>query len=169
MVWAPSVEEIGAPNGPLPGRVPAVEGAAGGGPPFRRYVDLQTRCVPADKLSPDGRLREQLESIPPGRLLRLLGVEHVITDKGFDVWYDGAYYDLELSNRLESGQSVTIERADRLEATALGIFSHLEGADSLTARAPVAELTVVGPDREDEDLALPAGADLAAGHRPLAN
>ena len=80
---------------------------------------LQTLFVPADKLSPDGRLREQLSSqFPAGRLLRLLDVEHVITDKGFDVWYDGAYYDLELSNRLEPGQAVTIERADRLEATA---------------------------------------------------
>ena len=103
-VVATKLQEIVAPNLPLLWRLPAVDGYDGGVLPLRRYVDLQTLFVPADKLSPDGRLREQLESIPPGRLLRLLGVEHVITDKGFDVWYDGVYYDLELSNRLEPGQ-----------------------------------------------------------------
>ena len=95
--------------------------------------------------------------------MRLLGVEHVITDKGFDVWHDGVYYDLELSNRLEPGQSVTIERADRLEATALGIFSHLEGANSLPAGTPVAEVRVEGGDGADEIFVLRAGADTAEG------
>ena len=161
-VVASKLQEIVAPNLPLLWRLPAVDGYDGGVLPLRRYVDLQTLFVPADKLSPDGRARAaRVDSF--GRLLRLLGVEHVITDKGFDVWYDGAYYDLELSNRLEPGQAVTIERADRLEATALGIFSHLEGADSLPAGTPVAEVRVEGGDGADETFVLQAGADTAEG------
>ena len=167
-VVATKLQEIVAPNLPLLWRLPAVDGYDGGVLPLRRYVDLQTLFVPADKLSPDGRLREQLESIPPGRLLRLLGVEHVITDKGFDVWYEGAYYDLELSNRLEPGQSVTIERADRLEATGLGIFSHLEGANSLPTGTPVAEVHVEGADDADEVFVLRTGADTAEGQWTVA-
>ncbi len=162
-VVATKLQEIVAPNLPLLWRLPAVDGYDGGVLPLRRYVDLQTLFIPADKLSPDGRLREQLELIPPGRLLRLLGVEHVITDKGFDVWYDGVYYDLELSNRLETGQMVTIERADRLDATALGVFSHLEGADSLPAGTPVVEIQVESGDGMEETFVLQAGVDTAEG------
>ncbi len=162
-VVATKLQEIVAPNLPLLWRLPAVDGYDGGVLPLRRYVDLQTLFVPADKLSPDGRLREQIESVPSGRLLRLLGVEHVITDKGFDVWHDGVYYDLELSSRLEPGQVATIKRADRLQATALGIFSHLENADSLPVGTPVAEIRVEGGDGTEQSFVLRAGVDTAEG------
>ena len=162
-VVATKLQEIVAPNLPLLWRLPAVDGYDGGVLPLRRYVDLQTLFVPADKLSPDGRLREQIKAVPSGRLLRLLGVEHVITDKSFDVWHDGVYYDLELSSRLEPGQVVTIERADRLEATALGIFSHLEDADSLPSGTPVAEVRVEGGDGTEQTFVLRAGVDTAEG------
>ena len=162
-VVAAKLQEIVAPNLPLLWRLPAVDGYDGGVLPLRRYVDLQTLFVPADKLSPDGRLREQLESVPSGRLLRLLGVEHVITDKSFDVWHDGVYYDLEFSNRLDPGQMATLERADRLEATALGIFSHLEDAGSLPAGTPVAEVRVEGGDGTVQTFVLQAGVDTAEG------
>ena len=104
LVVASKLQEIVAPNLPLLWRLPAVDGYDGGVLPLRRYVDLQTLFIPAGELAEDGRLREQLEAVPPSRLLRLLGVEHVITDKGFDVWWDDVYYDLELSTRLKPGR-----------------------------------------------------------------
>lgn len=162
LVVASKLQEIVAPNLPLLWRLPAVDGYDGGVLPLRRYVDLQTLFIPAGELAEDGRLREQLQTVPPSRLLRLLGVEHVLTDKGFDVWWDDVYYDLELSTRLQPGEAVTVLEADRLEATGLGLWSYLEGGAALPDGAPVAEVWVEGRD-DGRALTLRAGQDTAEG------
>ncbi len=162
LIVASKLQEIAAPNLPLLWRLPAVDGYDGGVLPLRRYVDLQTLFIPAGELAEDGRLREQLQSAPPSRLLRLLGVEHLVTDKGFDVWWDGIYYDLELSTRLKPGQSVVVQEADRLDATGLGLWSHLAGGGELPDGAPVAEVLVEGAGGS-ETLLLRAGQETAEG------
>jgi len=162
LVVANKLQEIVAPNLPLLWRLPAVDGYDGGVLPLRRYVDLQTLFVPAGARAEDGRLREQLESVPPSRLLRLLGVEHVITDKTFDLWRDGVYYDLELSTRLRPGETAVVQEADRLEATGLGLWSHLAGGAALPAGAAVAEVVVEGAARS-ETVLLRAGQETAEG------
>lgn len=163
LVVASKLQEIVAPNLPLLWRLPAVDGYDGGVLPLRRYVDLQTLFIPTGQLAEDGRLREQLQAVPPSRLLRLLGVEHVVTDKGFDVWRDGVYYDLELSTRLAPGETVVIEDAGRLEATGLGLWSHLDGGAALPANAPVAEVLVEGVDGRSAQWVLAAGQQTAEG------
>jgi hypothetical protein len=90
-------------------------------------------------------------------------VAHVITDKGFDLWVDGVYYDLELSSSLERGEAVTLARADRLEATDLGVFTHLEGAGSLDHGASVAEIEILGKDGSRQVRQILAGVDTAEG------
>jgi hypothetical protein len=164
LVVASKLQEIVAPNLPLLWRLPAVDGYDGGVLPLQRYVDLQTLFVPADRLAPDGRLREQLQTTPPSRLLRLLDVEHIITDKVFDVWVDGVYYDLQLSSRLaEAGRAVTIDASDRLQSTTIGLFSHLEGAAALPAGTPVAEVAVSATDGSVQRFELRAGEHTAEG------
>ncbi len=162
LVVAHKLQEIVAPNLPLLWRLPAVDGYDGGVLPLRRYVDLQTLFVPAGALAEDGRLREQLESVPASRLLRLLGVEQVITDKTFDLWRDGVYYDLELSTRLGPGETALVQDADRLEATGLGLWSHLAGGAALPSGAAVAEVLVEGAGRS-ETVLLRAGQETAEG------
>ncbi|HSN74392.1 MAG TPA: hypothetical protein VL334_04745, partial [Anaerolineae bacterium] len=162
LVVASKLQEIVAPNLPLLWRLPAADGYDGGVLPLRRYVDLQTLFVPPGELAEDGRLREQLEAVPPSRLLRLLGVEHVLTDKGFDVWRDGVYYDLELSTRLAPGEAAVVQEADRLEATGLGLWSHLDGGAALPDGAPVAEVLVEGAGGS-ATLLLRAGLETAEG------
>lgn len=162
LVVASKLQEIVAPNLPLLWRLPAADGYDGGVLPLRRYVDLQTLFIPAGELAEDGRLREQLRSVPASRLLRLLGVEHIITDKTFDLWWDDVYYDLELSTRLAPGQTTTVLEADRLEATGLGLWSHVEGAAALPAGAPIAEVLVEGA-QGSETLLLRAGVETAEG------
>jgi hypothetical protein len=162
LVVASKLQEIVAPNLPLLWRLPAVDGYDGGVLPLRRYVDLQTLFIPDDELAEDGRLREQLQSVPPSRLLRLLGVEHVLTDKGFDVWWDGVYYDLELSTRLKPGETVVVQETDRLEATGLGLWSHLDGGGGLSDGALVAEVLIEGVGG-NEALLLRAGQETAEG------
>lgn len=163
LVVASKLQEIVAPNLPLLWRLPAVDGYDGGVLPLQRYVDLQTLFIPADQLAPDGRLREQLQETPPSRLLRLLGVEHVITDKVFDVWQDDVYYDLQLSTRVAPGQTVSVDSADRLEATAIGVFSHLDTAVGVPDGAPVADVIVVDASGAEQRFALAAGEHTAEG------
>ncbi len=164
LVVASKLQEIVAPNLPLLWRLPAADGYDGGVLPLQRYVDLQTLFVPPDRLAPDGRLREQLQAVPPARLLRLLGVAHVITDKVFDVWVDGVYYDLQLSSSLaHAGDAVTVDGAGRLESTAIGLFSHLEGAGAVPAGAAVAEVALVEADGAVQRFVLRAGEHTAEG------
>jgi hypothetical protein len=163
LVVASKLQEIVAPNLPLLWRLPAVDGYDGGVLPLQRYVDMQSLFVPPERLEPDGRLREQLKEVPSSRLLRLLGVEHVITDKVFDVWQDGVYYDLQLSSRLGPGAEVVVDSAGRLEATTIGLFTHVEGAAGLAAGTPVAEVLVAQPGGRPLRFELLAGEHTAEG------
>jgi len=87
--------EVIAPNLSLRLQLPGIDGYDGGLLPTQDYDKLQTLFLPADQRLPDGRMREQLRQIPPGRLLDLTGVRFVLTDKQNDLWADNVYYDLE--------------------------------------------------------------------------
>lgn len=161
LIVASKLQEIAAPNLSLLWRLPAVDGYDGGVLPLRRTVDLQTLFIPAGAVAEDGRLREQVLAVPPSRLLRLAGIEYVLTDKTFDLWHDDVYYDLELSTRLGPGQQATVT-AGALEATGLGVWSYLDGGAALAAGEPVAEISVEGAARS-ETFVLRAGVDTAEG------
>ena len=119
--------EVIAPNLSLRLQLPAVDGYDGGLLPTQDYGKLQTLFLPDDQRLPDGRMREQLHQIPPGRLLDLTGVRFVLTDKQNDLWAENVYYDLEQSATLKPGEALDIDlqKYPRFPATALGIVSHL--------------------------------------------
>ena len=52
----------------------------------------------------DGRLREQLKSIPAARWLDLMNARYIITDKVGDQWYDGVLHDLRFTIPLDGGR-----------------------------------------------------------------
>lgn len=126
-------KEILAPNLPLAWRAYAVDGYDGGVLPLKSYVELQKLFLPADQISPDGRLREQLKRIPSSRLLSLLGVRYVITDKVNDVWIDNVFYDLAFEAVLaqNSAQHIAARIAATdlpdFQANAIGIVAYTEG------------------------------------------
>ena len=138
-------KEILAPNLPLYYRLPAVDGYDGGLLPLKQYVALQRLFLDEDSLSPDGRLREQLQQVPQGRLLSMLNVKYVITDKVHDVWIDDVFYDLEHRAVLGLGAAEQVELVDLpdFDATTLGVVSYLEGGEVIANNEPVAEVTVV--------------------------
>ncbi|NIO71325.1 MAG: hypothetical protein GTN71_20395, partial [Anaerolineae bacterium] len=88
-VVAAKRKEILAPNLPLLYKIASVDGYDGGLLPLKRYITLLRLFLPEEDILPDGRLREQLKQVPEGRLLSLLNVKYVLTDKVFDVWIDG--------------------------------------------------------------------------------
>ena len=101
----------------------AIDGYDGGLLPLKRFIDLQRLFLAEDNLSLDGRLREKLPDIPDARLLSLLGVKHLITDKVYDIWLDDIFYDLQFSAELGPGGMSEIWTDDipSLQATALGL------------------------------------------------
>ncbi len=158
-------KEILAPNLPLLYRLFSVDGYDGGVLPLRRYVDLQRLFLAEDELSPDGRLREQLKEVPEARLLALLNVKYVITDKVYDVWIDDVFYDLEFTARLEPGDEVIVADADLppFTTTSLGLVSYLAGCAHLADGTPVAEVTVTDHQGQTQRHVLRAGQDTAEG------
>lgn len=165
LIVASKQKEIVAPNLPLFWRLPSVDGYDGGVLPLARYVELQRLFVPDDQLVPDGRLREQLRRVPSAPLLDLVNARFIVTDKVFDVWVDGVYYDLQFSAELPAGavwrQAWRVDQS--FEATGLGVMSHLDGAAALPDGAPVATVRVKGYDGQQTDFVLRAGQDTAEG------
>ncbi len=139
MVRALKQTEVIAPNLPLRFRLPAVDGYDGGLLPLGRYVQLQSLFLPPESLVPDGRLREQLQHIPPDRLLDLTGVRFVITDKQRDLWAEDVYYDLEHPATLMPGATLELDLAGypAFSATGLGLVAEAAGAAGETARGSV--------------------------------
>ncbi len=98
--------EVVAPNLPLAFAVPAVDGYDGGLLPLRHYVAFSRLFLPAGTL--DGRLRENLATIPEGRWLSLLGVRFLMTDKTGDAWVADVFYDRQFRPHLETGESLML-------------------------------------------------------------
>jgi hypothetical protein len=164
-VVAAKRKEILAPNLPLLYKIASVDGYDGGLLPLKRYITLLRLFLPEEDILPDGRLREQLRQVPEGRLLSLLNVKYVITDKVFDVWIDGVYYDLEHTATLdkETTPEVAVQDLPQFAATSLGLVSYLEGAEELADGAPVLEVVVSDAEGHTQRHILRAGLDTAEG------
>ena len=162
-VVATKLKEILAPNLPLVYRIPSVDGYGGGVLPLKRYVELQSLFL--SEPSPDGRLRESLKAIPSSRILNLLSVKYVITDKIYDVWVDGVYYDLGHEAVLGPGAAFQVKATGlpAFAATSLGLVSYLEGAHDLANGAPVAQVTVTNGMGMVQRRLLRAGIETAEG------
>jgi hypothetical protein len=166
LVVATKEKEVLFFNLPLVYGLHSVDGYDGGILPLAQFVTLQELFLSADNLSIDGRLRENLRFVPPGRLLSILNTRWIITDKVFDAWIDDIFYDLQFPAQLAPGQAITTTDVPDFPATAIGVVSHLEGAASLPTDTLVAELTVGFADGTGETFTLKAGPDTAEGSYP---
>jgi hypothetical protein len=165
-VVAAKEKEVLFYNLPLLYGLYSVDGYDGGLLPLRDFVIMEGLFLDEGHLSMDGRLRENLREVPPGRLLSLLGVKYVITDKVFDVWIDGVFYDLQFSAWLSPGGVPSVGTTDLPDfpTTALGVISHLEGARDLPDGTPVARITASDGSGWSETFELLAGQDTSEGH-----
>jgi len=143
LIVATKMKEVLAYNLPLRYRLFSVDGYDGGLLPTQDYVTLEQLFLSEDEIWPDGRLRQQLRQVPEARLLSLLNVKYVITDKTQDAWIDDVFYDLE--HTVPLGQ-VTLSDLPAFETTHLGVVSYLSGAAGLPDGTPIAEITIHGTD-----------------------
>ncbi|MCB9159086.1 MAG: hypothetical protein H6644_04390 [Caldilineaceae bacterium] len=130
LIIALKSQEILAPNLPLLWRIPAVDGFDGGVLPLQRYIRLLPLFVAGQEPVPDGRLREQVTSIPPAPLLDLVSAQYVITDKVRDLWFDDVYYDRQIGARLDASTSptLTVDVPLPFEATHIDLIGYVDGA-----------------------------------------
>jgi hypothetical protein len=164
-VVAAKEKEVLFYNLPLLYALYSVDGYDGGLLPLRDFVTMQRLFLDQDNLSLDGRLRENLHSVPPGRLLSLLNVKYIITDKVYDAWIDNLFYDLQFSARLSPTGVPHVEADDLPDfpTTALGVISHLDGAAELPDHSPVARIQVTGEGGWSATYDLLAGRDTSEG------
>ncbi|MEA3376895.1 MAG: YfhO family protein [Chloroflexota bacterium] len=156
-VVAAKQKEIVTPNLPLAFGVPAVDGYDGGVLPLEPYVRLQELLLSVEDVSIDGRLRENLTTVPDGRWLSLFNVQYLITDKLRDAWIDDIFYDLQHRASLSRGEEAQVPHVPRFRATSLGLVSHLEGAAGLSDGTEVGLITVAFDDGSARTFELRAG------------
>ena len=147
-------QEILAPNLSLLWRIPTVDGFDGGVLPLQRYNAFLSLLIPPEELVPDGRVREQLQTIPPAHILDMMDVRFVITDKVRDVWFDDIYYDRQIgaslvanglgnSARIPAGEAagggprLTVDVPHSFEATTVAVVGFVTSdTDAPQAEAP---------------------------------
>jgi hypothetical protein len=158
-------KEVLTPNLPLLYRVQSVDGYDGGILPLARYVYWQRLLLPEEQASVDGRLQGRIAEMPSSRVLNMSNVKYVITDKTYDLWVDGAYYDLGQRAILgETGpHQLVLDDLPSFRATALGVVSYLVGAEDIPQGSVVAEITVEDDEGYDQSFELRAGEDTAQG------
>ncbi|MFX1555522.1 MAG: YfhO family protein, partial [Promethearchaeota archaeon] len=164
-IVATKQKEIVTPNLPLLYGLQSIDGYDGGVLPLARYVEWQRLLLPEEQVSVDGRLQGRITEIPPGRVLNLLNVKYVLTDKAYDVWVDGAYYDLGHRAVLgpEGPSELVVDDIPDFGATALGVVSYLVGGSDLAQGDPVAEITITDHEGRKRLFTLRAGEDTAEG------
>ena len=160
LMVATKMKEVLAYNLPLRYRLFSVDGYDGGLLPVKAYVTLERLFLPESEIWPDGRLRQQLRQVPPVRLLSLLNVKYVITDKTQDAWIDGVFYDLEQTVPLGK---VTLSDLPDFKTSQLGVVSYLTGTLDLVDGTPVAQVTITGTEGTVITRTLRAGEDTAEG------
>jgi hypothetical protein len=179
LIIALKVQELLAPNLPLLWRIPAVDGFDGGVLPLQRYNEFLTLFIPPAELVPDGRLREQVRSVPATRLLNLVNGQYLITDKVRDLWFEGVFYDRQIGAHLRPVlDTVVVDVPQPFEATHLDLIAYVDGDPAALVRLAdqnqaVAEVVIAGdgnPTRFTLSAGGESGADLADGalESPLA-
>lgn len=161
------IQELLVPNLPLFWRIPAVDGFDGGVLPLQRYNQFLTLFIPPEQLVPDGRLREQIKTLPSADLLGLLNIQYIITDKVRDLWFDNVYYDRQIGAQLTAAHpTLVVDVPTPFTATHLDLIGYLEGEHPMQSgkNRPVAAVMIKSGQAQEERFTIiggtQAGADL---------
>ncbi len=156
-IVATKQKEVLSPNLPLAFDVQAADGYDGGVLPLAHYAALQRLLLPEEQIYFDGRLRENLVTVPGGRWLNLFNVRYLITDKLRDAWVEGVFYDLQFGARLSRDEMAAVDYVPNFKATAIGLVAHLEGGSALPDDQLVALIEITFAEGTTHTFELHAG------------
>ncbi|MDF1515770.1 MAG: hypothetical protein P1S60_18330, partial [Anaerolineae bacterium] len=108
------------------------DGYDGGLLPIAPYISF-TRLF-LENGTQDGRLRENLVSVPDKHWLRLLDVRYVMTDKTSDRWVDDILYDMQFTTVISHGEVISLAWLPEMyKADGMGIiYNGLDGYITVT-------------------------------------
>ena len=124
------MQETLAPNLSLTWGVPSIDGFDGGLLPTAHYTAFSSLLLPPDELRTlDGRLYELLARpecggacLPEGRWLNLTNTRYVITDKVYDVWFEGVAYDTQMPQDVNAQTPLTYTTPPPFVTTAVDVL-----------------------------------------------
>ncbi len=158
LVVALKVQELLVPNLSLLWRIPSVDGYDGGVLPLLRYNKLVSLLAPSDTLIPDGRLREQIRSVPSSALLGMLDVQYVVTDKTRDLWFENVFYDRQIGMALtQAAPRGVVEAHTDFAATHVDLIAALESDAAPGTPLGVVEIGAAAPLTATQRFTLTAG------------
>ncbi|MBI1298105.1 YfhO family protein [bacterium] len=161
LIVAIKIQELLGHNLPLLWRVPAVDGFDGGVLPLQRYNQFMSLLIPAERLVPDGRIREQLADVPPADMLSLLNAQYVITDKIRDLWFEGVYFDRQIGATLATSlPAVDVDAPGTFSATMVGVIGFVDGQPP-AENQQIASVQVFAGGEMIEEVPLLAGEHFA--------
>ncbi len=142
-------QEALSPNIPMKYGISTLDGYDGGVLPLRRYVDFKALLLDGAPLreaasfrpnQADALLRDQLAGPPDTRLLGLLNVKYILTDKQGDLWLDNVYYDLSTPAEISAQAPAVSLRSPDFEATSIGLVLQLPDAER--SASAIAQVTI---------------------------
>ncbi len=165
LINATKAKEVLAPNLGMFFDIPSLDGFGGGVLPTARFVQAMTLFLPTDQVVADGRLREQLNTVPNASLLSLFHVGYVIVGKNFDVWHNDIYYDLAFGEPLTTDQpTLVLTQMPTFPVSGVGVVSHVGSeAASLPAGTPIAQVDARFVDGTEIHLPLRVGLETGVG------
>ena len=145
-------KEILGPNLPMNYDLASVDGYDGGVLPLHSYSQLSRLIMPGGEQTTDGRLRENLESVPEQRWLNLFNTRYLITDKVGDVWRNEVFFDMQHPSIITAeGQAVSVGYIPSYEATELWMI--VDGQPGYVELGKVdGQHLKLEPERLDQDL-----------------
>ena len=164
---------------PLAHGIATIDGYDGGVLPLRRYVDFKALALPSGTQAPDSLLRDQIDKIPSQRLLQILGVTAVVTDRLADLEVNTVPFNIGRVVELSSRQPrYWFSPAQPRQITQVSFVTTMSAGPDLPARQPVLRFRVYGTDgtvavatgiagEQLADALVLAGAAGAHGRPPL--
>ncbi|MAG36022.1 MAG: hypothetical protein CL878_07250 [Dehalococcoidia bacterium] len=155
-------QDILTPNLPLAHGISTVDGYDGGVLPLRRYVDFKSLALQGRRNAPDGLFRDQVQAMPSQRLLQILGITTVVTDRLENLDVNTVPFDVELEVELWRGQRrYQFSHVQPQQVTQVSFVTTMTDGGDLEQGRPVLRFRVYGANGEVAMSSAVAGEQLA--------
>ncbi len=158
-------QDILTPNLPLAHGIATIDGYDGGVLPLRRYADFKALALPGELPAPDGLLRDQVDEVPSQRLLQVLGVTAIVTDRLADLDVNTVPFNVGQPVELSSRQPrYRFSPRQPRQITQVSFVTTMRAGQGVPAGQPVLRFRVYGTDGAVAAATGVAGEQVADAH-----